>query len=255
MTYPTILVFEFVQAWMLTVIIALALRYNSIGKVDTPYRSLLFLFMMSYYAVVVQYLVLVPLYFTERQILIRERLSGVCRWESYILSNYLNEMPKSLFYACSLVPIGYYMMTLNGDGYYPYMLAVCLTVGVGAWQSNVTLCCCLTDEEMQVTTMTKGQPVPFCSFTAFARFFSFAAFALARPSLKAPCDGRSTRWCSSCSEPACSSAAWPSGIRTSLRSSRGRITSRSRPCSTDRFWSTTSSGTSCTPIVRRSSAT
>ena len=96
---------------------------------------------------------LVPLYFAERQILLRERLSGVTRFGAYILSSYLNEMPTAIFYACVLVPIGYSMVDLNDDGWYPYMLVVCMVVGVGAWQSNVTLCCCLTDQEEQVYSM------------------------------------------------------------------------------------------------------
>jgi hypothetical protein len=153
MTYPSIVVFEWIQAGALTVIIALALSYNRQGRVDSPFRNLLFLFMMSYYAMVVQYLVLVPLYFAERQILLRERLSGVTRFGAYILSSYLNEMPTAIFYACVLVPIGYSMMDLNDNGWYPYMLVVCMIVGVGAWQSNVTLCCCLTDQEEQVYSM------------------------------------------------------------------------------------------------------
>eukprot|EP01048_Picozoa_sp_COSAG05_P012709 COSAG05_NODE_1296_length_5247_cov_2.705517_2_plen_980_part_00 len=112
---------------------------------DLPYRNLMFLFMTSYLAFMLQYLFNVPLYFGERQVLIRERLSGVVRFSAYAVSGLVAEAPIALFFGISQVVTSHMLVPLNSDDYYPSFCVVLLTVGLISWQGNVALASCATD--------------------------------------------------------------------------------------------------------------
>ena len=113
---------------------------------DLPYRNLMFLFMTSYYAFLMQYLTGVPLYFSERQVLIRERLSGVARYSAYTAAGMVAEAPIALFYAVSQVCVSHLLVPLNTDPYYPTFCIILLTVSLIAWQGNVAVASCATED-------------------------------------------------------------------------------------------------------------
>lgn len=164
MVHPTWILFSGVQSVGVVLVMSLCFSYYPPDPdaeaacrpddpphctADLPYRNLMFLFMTSYYAFLMQYLLNVPLYFEERQVLIRERLGGVVRYAAYIFSGFLCEGPAALFNGVTQVVASQALMPLNNTGSYPVFSAIFLTVSICAWQGNVALCSCMTDDIAQ----------------------------------------------------------------------------------------------------------
>ena len=112
-----------------------------------PYKNAMFLFFTSLYSFCVQYLTVIPEYFEERNVLIRERQSGTCRLTSYLCAAFLSETPRACFCSALLMSTGYAMLELNGGASATVLFAfTALTAGICCFQSVCCLLSCLTDD-------------------------------------------------------------------------------------------------------------
>ena len=128
-----------------TTVVAVAFSYEVDSDIEKPYQILMLLFMVGTYAMILQYLVLIPEYLAERQVLFAERSSGVVSFGPYILSAMLAEIPRAAVQSGFLIAIVYRIHPLNPNFINKLFCVVCLTVGVCAWQSLICVCVVLTD--------------------------------------------------------------------------------------------------------------
>lgn len=112
----------------------------------TPYKSLMFIITIISYAMIFQYLTLVPEIFEERATLRREIENGSCRLSSYILSTFFFETPLCTIQVFVLAAIGYWLVDLNSATNKIVFFILLSIIGVCTWQSMVCLCCFLTND-------------------------------------------------------------------------------------------------------------
>eukprot|EP00727_Mastigamoeba_balamuthi_P004018 m51a1_g13613 putative abc2 type transporter superfamily protein (409) ;mRNA; f:412-1917 len=67
------------------------------NKVGQAYKDTTFIFVVSSYVMILQYLVNVPEYFDERRILLKETENGTCTLRAYFASVFLRETPRAFF--------------------------------------------------------------------------------------------------------------------------------------------------------------
>ena len=115
------------------------------------YQNVMLLFTIASYAMVIQYLEIVPEYFVERPLLQQERKSNVISYHSYIYSCFMMEIPKAV--TTSIVLMG--LTTLVHDwsdltSRSLLTLHIILILGICAWQSIICCVCCLSDQPAPV---------------------------------------------------------------------------------------------------------
>ena len=72
------------QILFVTVIVTYAFSYKVDSEMERPYQILMLFFMIGTYAMILQYLMLIPEYMAERKILIAERACGAVGFAPYI---------------------------------------------------------------------------------------------------------------------------------------------------------------------------
>eukprot|EP01048_Picozoa_sp_COSAG05_P014212 COSAG05_NODE_1588_length_4478_cov_4.553094_3_plen_304_part_00 len=180
---PWIIVTQFVQNCVITFGCALAFSYKAESEdrdtLQHPYKSLMFLFCITSYCMVLQYLLLPAEHAEERPILWRERDSSLCklaslktagiartnvelqariaqcasappwlagRMPSYLVACFLNETPRAFIQALTLFFVGRACGAgLNEESTYSVFGVLLLTFGAGAFQSQVAVCSAVTD--------------------------------------------------------------------------------------------------------------
>lgn len=140
------LLFFILQMLFVSIVVTYAFSYPVDSELERPYQIVMILFMISTYAMILQYLVLIPEYMTERKILIAERSSGIVGFAPYIFSAMLTEIPRAAMQSCLLVFIMYAIHPLNSTPINRLFCVVCLTCGVCAWQSLICVCAVVTNE-------------------------------------------------------------------------------------------------------------
>jgi len=103
------------------------------------------IFILSSYAMILQYLTLVPEYYTERAVISMEKSSGIISYIPYVLSALLTEVPRAILQCCLLNGILYMIHPLNPELANATFSFVCLMVGVCAWQSIICVCAVVSD--------------------------------------------------------------------------------------------------------------
>lgn len=126
-------------------IVVLTFSYQVDSQAEKPYQILMLFFMISTYAMILQYLILIPEYMIERGVLQAERSSGILSFGPYIASTMLTEIPRAIMHCTILVTILYAIHPLNPDPINVTFCLVCLMVGVAAWQSLICVCSVATD--------------------------------------------------------------------------------------------------------------
>jgi len=126
-------------------IVVFAFSYSVDTQLEKPYQILMLFFMISTYAMILQYLVLIPEYIIERRVLHAERSSGILSFGPYIASTMLTEIPRAVVQCTILVIVLYTIHPLNPDFINVTFCLVCLMVGVTAWQSLICVCAVATD--------------------------------------------------------------------------------------------------------------
>ena len=139
---------------MVTGIVTIAFSYQVDTELERPYQIVMLIFMISTYSMILQYLILIPEYMTERKVLLSERSSGVVGFGWYIISAMLTEIPRAAMQCCILIGILYMIHPLNSDIVNITFCVVCLMVGVSAWQSLMCVCAVLTDNIGVAYTMS-----------------------------------------------------------------------------------------------------
>jgi len=97
-----------------------------------------------------QYLVNVPQYFSEREILRREIENQSSRISAYITASVMYETPMMLLQTILLCTIGYWLADLNREPKYILFFTVLLGTGLMSWQSMVCLCSFLSNSIARV---------------------------------------------------------------------------------------------------------
>jgi ABC-type multidrug transport system ATPase subunit len=133
--------------------IALAVSYQPDTDLEEPFQAVILLFLVSTYAMVIQFYVLVPEYLGERKLVKTERSSHVLSLGPYICSAMLTEVPRAIIESLFLMSVAYIIHPLNDKPINSLFAFVTLMVGVCAWQSMICLCSMLSDDRSIVYTI------------------------------------------------------------------------------------------------------
>ena len=142
------------QITLVAVLISVAFSYDVETTLEKPYQIVMLIFLISSFAMIMQYLTLIPEYFVERKIIVMEIANGYIHYVTYILSALLTETPRAVIQTIALNGIVYLIHPLNPNFAQISFCFVCLTVGVSAWQSMLCLCCILSDNINLAYTIT-----------------------------------------------------------------------------------------------------
>eukprot|EP00727_Mastigamoeba_balamuthi_P010572 m51a1_g6137 hypothetical protein (567) ;mRNA; r:250965-257139 len=115
------------------------------NKVGQAYKDTTFIFVVSSYVMILQYLVNVPEYFDERRILLKETENGTCTLRAYFASVFLRETPRAFFQVAVVTLLGYSAVGLNPEFRQMMYFFVVLVMGTFAWRSCVTFFSFVTD--------------------------------------------------------------------------------------------------------------
>ena len=134
-----------IQIFVISIIISGAFSYQVSSSLELPYQVTMILSMITLYAMILQYLHILPIYLIERSTLITDSLSGYISNYRYIMSCMLTEIPIACI-QCSILLIGMYSIhSFNPDIVYKQFNIICLLIGVISFQSLLTICCIITD--------------------------------------------------------------------------------------------------------------
>lgn len=100
------IVLRYLQVLVVGSIISIGFSYDVSSKLQRPYQTFMLLLMLSSYAMVLQYVELVPEYFGERAVLDRERRLAGVRFDAYVLAGMLTETPRAMAHSALLLAIG-----------------------------------------------------------------------------------------------------------------------------------------------------
>ena len=135
------------EVLLVSSVVTVGFSYEVDTSVEMPYQVVMLFFMISTYAMILQYLILIPEYMAERRVLLAERASGLVGFVPYVTSAMLAEVPRAVAQSCLLVAVLYSVHPqLNDDPTNVCFCAVCLMVGVCAWQSLICVCAVATDD-------------------------------------------------------------------------------------------------------------
>ncbi len=141
------ILYPLLEITFVTSLVTYAFSYSVDMSLELPYQTLMLFFMISTYAMILQYLILIPEYMLERRVLQREKQSGVVDYIPYIVSTMLTEMPRAVIQCVLLVSLLYLIHpNLNPDPINVRFCYVCLMVGTCAWQSLICVISVITDD-------------------------------------------------------------------------------------------------------------
>ena len=143
-----------VQLIAVAVLLSIAFSYDVDSNLEEPYQAIMLIFLLSSYAMMIQYLKIIPEYFVERKIIIMEISNGYVHCIPYIFSAFLTETPRAVLQSIALNGIVYIIRPLNPAFAQISFSFVCLMVGVSAWQSLLCLCCIVSDNINLAYTIT-----------------------------------------------------------------------------------------------------
>uniref|UniRef100_A0A6B2L0T3 ABC transporter domain-containing protein n=1 Tax=Arcella intermedia TaxID=1963864 RepID=A0A6B2L0T3_9EUKA len=138
----------FAQVFSVGIVLAFAFKgqgFEDINIFYRPYKAVMFIVTVTSYAMIVQYLVNVPMFLGERNILRREIENGSSGVGSYILSSLIYEVPISILQVMLLTALGYWLVDLNSEASHVLYYGLVTIIGVAAWQSLVCLASFVTN--------------------------------------------------------------------------------------------------------------
>ena len=147
---------EVVQVLLVSIIMGLAFSHED-DPVENPYYDVLWLFMATTYLFALTYLNSCTEYMQERALLWKECDSGQVRIESYFLSFWFVEIPRSTLHLLVVFCIGYPWVVQDSSNFAKIFLVMWL--GSVAWQGCVGMAAAITDSEkvlMNVMLLVMG---------------------------------------------------------------------------------------------------
>jgi len=133
---------------VVSIIVANAFSYTDTTNINTaPYEQLMFLFCISSYAMILQYLVMPPIYYDERQVLKASRASRGCSIMSYVIGCSLEELATATLQlsVMQLAQWGPVPFHLNSEPSYAFFQFTMLLIGLMAFQSVISWVTLITD--------------------------------------------------------------------------------------------------------------
>lgn len=127
-------------------VISAGFSYHT-SKLGKPYQVFMLLLMLSSYAMVLQYVELVPEYFGERAVLAAERRRHAARFDSYVLAAMFTETPRAIAHSALLIALGYASHDMNPNSTNITFCVVGLMLGVSSWQAVIALACVAAPDE------------------------------------------------------------------------------------------------------------
>jgi hypothetical protein len=91
-----------VQIVAVAVFISIAFSYDVKTSLEEPYQVVMLIFLLSSYAMMIQYLKIIPEYFVERKIITTEIANGYVNCVPYIFSALLTETPRAVVQTIAL---------------------------------------------------------------------------------------------------------------------------------------------------------
>jgi ABC-type multidrug transport system ATPase subunit len=143
---PTKTVKQWISMTAIGGVISYAFSYNA-STLSKPYQTFMLLNCVSSVAMIMEYLILVPEYYSERGILKIERRRNVTSNLAYVITTALTEIPRAVLHASLMIFVSYSFHELNPDPTNVTFCVVCLMCGCVSWQSMICMVCCMFDEE------------------------------------------------------------------------------------------------------------
>eukprot|EP00040_Diaphanoeca_grandis_P031796 m.190976 g.190976 ORF g.190976 m.190976 type:complete len:1096 (-) comp32416_c0_seq2:146-3433(-) len=131
-----------------TIIVANAFSYKDATNINTaPYEQLMFLFCVSSYTMILQYLIMPPIYYDERAVLRASRASRGSSILSYVIGCSLEELASATLQVVvmQLACWGPAPFHLNSEPGYAFFNFTMLLIGVLAFQSVIAWVTMITD--------------------------------------------------------------------------------------------------------------
>jgi hypothetical protein len=135
----------FLQIACVGIIVAITFSYVTSSQLEAPYQVIMLLSIISLYAMILQYLLLIPEYMTERSTIMNECISRYISVFNYTMATMLTEILRAIIQVFLLLFILYTIHPLNPDSVNRNFTFICLIVGVATFQSMITLCSVITD--------------------------------------------------------------------------------------------------------------
>jgi ABC-type multidrug transport system ATPase subunit len=144
----------FLQMICVAIIVSVTFSYQIDNEMEPPYQVIMLLSVIALYAMILQYLILIPEYMTERPIISNEIISKYISVSSYITSTMLTEIPRVIIQVFLLLSILYHLHPLNPNHINRNFTYICLIVGVVAFQSLINFTSMMTDSISVAYTVT-----------------------------------------------------------------------------------------------------
>lgn len=124
---------------MVSIIVGIAFSYKDPNALDTnAYESMMFVFVMSTYAMMNQYIIFLPVYFDERQIIENSRSSrGIQMW-AYLVSPVVDETVAALTQCVLVAAASVFEARLNDDLAFAWFAFSMLVTGVCSFQALIS---------------------------------------------------------------------------------------------------------------------
>ncbi|GMH60054.1 hypothetical protein TrST_g7691 [Triparma strigata] len=130
-----------------------SMNVNPKDELEKPYQTFMLLLMISSVAMIMEYLILVPEYMSERKIFLNERKRHIVSNRPYVIACMLTEVPRGVLHASILILVGYMFHSMNPDSTNIVFCVVTLMCGCVSWQSVICLVSCMFNEENYVYNM------------------------------------------------------------------------------------------------------
>ena len=144
----------FLQIVGVAIVVSVTFSYTIDNELEAPYQVIMLLSVIALYAMILQYLLLIPEYMTERPIITSECIAKYVNIFSYTVSTMLTEIPRAVIQVFLLLCILYYIHPLNPNPINRNFAFICLIVGVATFQSLITVCSMVTDKISVAYTVT-----------------------------------------------------------------------------------------------------
>lgn len=141
----TTIIQHVIQIFIIAIIVTAAFSYPVSTDLELPYQVVMILSMICLYAMILQYLHILPIYLLERQSLLTDTMSGYVSNACYVMAATLTEVPVALVQCAILLIAMYSVHAMNPDNVHQQFTVVCLMMGVIAFQALLTICSVITD--------------------------------------------------------------------------------------------------------------
>ena len=132
---------------VVSVVVGIAFSYKDPVSLETDaYETMMFLFVMCTYAMLVQYINATPVYYTERPQLKASRAANACSIAAYIMACMIEETMAAIMQVCLVGIASMFEADLNDDPNFAWFSFSLVVMGVCAFQAEIMLISMMSDD-------------------------------------------------------------------------------------------------------------